>query len=36
MDEKYEFQYGNRDMYDTILVIEDQDNNTDDTDDRDN
>ncbi len=33
MDEEYEFQVGNRDMYDTILVIESQDNNIDDRDD---
>lgn len=32
MDEKYEFQVGDRDLYDTTLVIEVQDNNTDDTD----
>ena len=32
MDEEYEFQVGNRDMYDTTLVIEVQDNNIDDTD----
>lgn len=35
MDEEYEFQVGNRDMYDTTLVIEVQDNNTDDRDDAD-
>nr|WP_296466879.1 hypothetical protein [uncultured Acetatifactor sp.] len=29
MDEEYEFQVGNRDMYDTIFVIEVQGNNTD-------
>ena len=32
MDEEYEFQVGNRDMYDTTLVIEVQNNNIDDTD----
>ena len=31
MDEEYEFHVGNRDMYDTTLVIEDQYNDTDDT-----
>lgn len=35
MDEEYEFQVDNRDMYDTILVIEVQNNNTDDRDDTD-
>lgn len=33
MDEQYEFQTGNRDLNDTIIVIEEQDNNTDDRDD---
>lgn len=35
MDEEYEFQVGNRDMYDTTFVIEVHGNNTDDRDDTD-
>ena len=33
MDEKYEFQVGNRDCNDTAIVIADWDNDTDDEDD---